>query len=92
MPFGVPKTEEERKRTHKFRHGTSSLPPRGTGTNMPYGTKNEKLGKNIKACVSKLMADPKFKPKKGDDKKTAAIKICKSAIVKSEEMKTQLEE
>lgn len=29
-PFGVPKTEEERKATHKERFGTEELPPRGS--------------------------------------------------------------
>ena len=30
-PFGVPKTDEERKAMHKKLYGTTELPPRGTG-------------------------------------------------------------
>jgi len=30
MPYGIPKTEEERKETHKAMFGTTELPPRGT--------------------------------------------------------------
>ena len=29
--FGKPRTEEERKKRHKGRFGTTKLPPRGTG-------------------------------------------------------------
>ena len=37
-PFGVPKTEEERKATHKLIYGSDILPPRGTGFSIdnPY--------------------------------------------------------
>ena len=30
-PYGVPKTDEERRKEHKKRYGTSNLPPRGYG-------------------------------------------------------------
>lgn len=29
--YGQPKTEEQRKQSHKAKFGTSELPPRGTG-------------------------------------------------------------
>lgn len=69
---------------------------------MPYGIKNkskawedntktgQKVDSRIEACVNKLMADPKFTPQGGEDKKTAAIKVCKSSINKSNEFKRQL--
>lgn len=71
---------------------------------MPFGIKGKtkkweektKIGQEvsgrIEKCVSDLMADPKFKPKKkGETKKTAAIKVCKSTITKSEEFRKQLD-
>ena len=71
---------------------------------MPYGIKGKtkkweeetKVGKKvdvkIEDCVNKLVADPDFKPKKkGETKKQAAIKVCKSTITRSEEFKSQLE-
>ncbi len=30
-PYGVPKTDEERKATHKKLYGNENIPPRGTG-------------------------------------------------------------
>lgn len=70
---------------------------------MPFGIKGKtkkweeetKIGKKvserIEECVNKLLADPKFKPKvKGETKKQAAIKVCKSTITKAEEFKKQL--
>ena len=32
--LGQPRTEEERKKRHKARYGTTTLPPRGTGRMM----------------------------------------------------------
>ncbi len=69
---------------------------------MPFGikgkTKNweektkigQKVDARIEKCVSDLVADPEFKPRGGEDKKTAAIKVCKSTISKSEEFSKQL--
>ncbi|MDD3711682.1 MAG: hypothetical protein WCQ69_09460 [Bacteroidales bacterium] len=69
---------------------------------MPYGIKGKtkeweeetKLGRKIdariKKCVDKLMADPDFEPGGDEDKETAAIKVCKSTITKSDEFKKQL--
>jgi len=70
---------------------------------MPYGIKGktkkweektkvgQKVSGRIEKCVSDLMADPEFKPKnKGETKKQAAIKVCKSTITKSEEFRKQL--
>lgn len=70
---------------------------------MPYGIKGktkkweekikigQEIDKRIESCVNDLLADPKFKPKvKGETKKQAAIKVCKSTITKAEEFKTQL--
>lgn len=39
-PYGVPKTEEERRATHEALYGTTELPPRGTGIlggGRPFG-------------------------------------------------------
>jgi len=38
-PYGVPKTEEERKATHKAAYGSAELPERGTGN--PGGNPGE---------------------------------------------------
>lgn len=69
---------------------------------MPYGIKGKtkkweektktgnKVDSRIQDCVAKLTADPKFTPKNGEDKKTAAIKVCKSSITKSREFARQL--
>lgn len=70
---------------------------------MPYSIKgkshkweeNTKVGQEadskIDRCVQKILADPNFKSKiKGESKKVAAIKVCKSAITTSEEFRTQL--
>lgn len=68
---------------------------------MPYGIKSKQfeeetktgrdIDKRIEKCIEKLMADKDFKPRGGEDKKTSAIKVCKSAITKSDEFKKQLE-
>jgi hypothetical protein len=69
---------------------------------MPYSIKGkshkweeetkvgQKVDARIEKCVSGLVADPDFKPRGGEDKKTAAIKVCKSSITKSEEFRRQL--
>lgn len=69
---------------------------------MPYGIKGKtkkwekktKIGQEvsgrIEKCVSSLMADAKFKPKKGRTKKESAIAICKVSITRSEEFRRQL--
>lgn len=69
---------------------------------MPFGLKgktknweeNTKAGQRVDAriekCVNNLMADPDFKPKAGEDKKTAAIKVCKTSITRSQEFSKQL--
>ncbi|MDD2822804.1 MAG: hypothetical protein PHQ59_01860 [Candidatus Daviesbacteria bacterium] len=55
------------------------------------GTKTgQKVDASIDACVKRLMADPDFKPKAGEDKKTAAIKVCKVSITRSKEFSKQL--
>ncbi len=69
---------------------------------MPYGIKNkinnwkenakagQKIDGRIEACVNGLMEDKNFKPKNGEDKKTAAIKICKKSISRLKELKNKL--
>lgn len=55
------------------------------------GTKTgQKVDARIEACVNRLVADPDFKPRAGEDKKTAAIKVCKSTITRSKEFSKQL--
>ncbi len=53
---------------------------------MPFGTGSKTADKKIEACVNTLMASPDFKPnlkKFGNkSKKVAAIRICKSQILK----------
>jgi hypothetical protein len=48
---------------------------------MPYGETNPTEDKKIERCVSDLMSDSKFKPRKGGNKKSAAIAVCKSSIM-----------
>ncbi len=69
---------------------------------MPYGikgkTKNweegsdtgQAIDRRIESCVSSLMADKSFRPGDGEDKKTAAIRVCKSSISRSKEFKNKL--
>ena len=69
---------------------------------MPYGikgkTKNwehetktgQALDSRIEGCVNSLMADKNFKPRDGEDRKTAAIRVCKSTITRSKEFKNKL--
>lgn len=70
---------------------------------MPYGIKGktkkweqktevgQKIDRRIEKCVNDLVADSDFKPKNPkESKKTAAIKVCKSTITKSEEFRKQL--
>lgn len=69
---------------------------------MPYGIKGKtkkweettKTGQEadsrIESCVENLMADNDFKPRAGEDKKTVAIRVCKSSITRSKEFKKQL--
>ncbi|MCK4553878.1 hypothetical protein KAU19_02865 [Candidatus Parcubacteria bacterium] len=53
---------------------------------MPYGLPKPldtpANNKKIEDCVEALMKDKNFKPKGKDDKKTAAIKVCKNQILK----------
>jgi len=71
---------------------------------MPFGIKGktkkweektktgQKVDSKIERCVQRLVTDPNFKPKtKGESKKVAAIKVCKSTIITSEEFRSQLE-
>lgn len=69
---------------------------------MPYGIKNKtknweenaKAGQEtdgrIEICVNGLMADKNFKPKGGEDKKTAAIKVCKKSISRLKALRNKL--
>ena len=69
---------------------------------MPYGIKGktkkwekktkigQKVSGRIEKCVSSIMADPDFKPKKGRTKKESAIAICKTSITRSDEFRSQL--
>jgi len=53
---------------------------------MPYNVPGETpiMTQKIENCVNDLMADPKFKPKNPkQDKKSAAIAVCKAAIMRS---------
>ncbi len=56
---------------------------------MPYGGTNKEQDKKIESCVNDLMNDPKFKPRKGKDKKSSAIAICKSSIMQGEKMEKE---
>lgn len=44
----------------------------------------------VESCVTKLMADPNFKPKKGMTKKQSAMAVCKASVSRSDEMSKQL--
>jgi hypothetical protein len=69
---------------------------------MPYGIKGKtknweesaKAGREadnrIESCVAGLMADKSFKPRDGEDKKTTAIRVCKSSITRLKEFKNKL--
>lgn len=69
---------------------------------MPYGIKGKtknweestKAGREtdnrIESCVAGLMGDKSFKPRDGEDKKAAAIRVCKSSITRSREFKNKL--
>jgi len=46
-----------------------------------YGGTTPSEDKKIERCVSDLMGNSKFKPRKGGDKKSAAIAVCKSSIM-----------
>lgn len=62
----------------------------GPETTNQDGTLNE-VGQKIERCVAQVMKDPNFKPKKGEDKKEAAIAICKASIIRAEEVNKQLQ-
>ncbi len=69
---------------------------------MPYGIKNKtkqwekttkagnEIDSKIEACVNRLLGDKNFKPRNGEDKKTAAIKVCKATIMRSSEIRKKL--
>lgn len=69
---------------------------------MPYGIKgktkqweeNTKAGQEtdaqMESCVMRLMNDKNFLPQKGEDKKTAAIRVCKASMMRSREMRKNL--
>ena len=52
---------------------------------MPYNIKGETpiITEKMERCVADLMKDTKFKPKFRRDRKSSAIAICKSTIMKS---------
>ena len=54
---------------------------------MPYGGTTKEQDSRIEACVNDLMSDPKFKPREGETKKVAAIKVCKASILTSDKLK-----
>ncbi len=70
--------------------------------NMPYGIKGktnqweetartgQEADSRIEECVSDLINDKGFKPRNGENKKTAAIKVCKAAVSRSAELKSKL--
>ena len=64
--YGIPKTEEERKKRHKEKFGINELPPRGTGLHLEYKTKHEYEG-DLDKYLSKSKVD-KDKAKKIGDK------------------------
>jgi len=47
---------------------------------MPYPGVPQSKTTAVERCVNRLMADPKFKPKKGRTKKQSAIAICVASI------------
>jgi hypothetical protein len=48
------------------------------------------MDSRIKSCVENLMGDSEFKPQADEDKKTAAIRVCKKSISRSKEFRKQL--
>lgn len=50
----------------------------------------QKMDSGIEACVNGLMADKNFKPRGGEDKKTAAIKVCKKSISRLKALRNKL--
>lgn len=50
---------------------------------MPYNIPGEtpEMTKKMESCVNDLMADPNFKPREGQDKKSAAIAVCKATMM-----------
>ncbi|MFA6146574.1 MAG: hypothetical protein WC697_04615 [Patescibacteria group bacterium] len=64
---------------------------KGKTKNWEESTKaGQKADSRIESCVTSLMADKSFKPRDGEDKKTAAIRVCKSSITRSKEFKNKL--
>lgn len=49
-----------------------------------------KIDSGIEACANGLMADKNFKPKGGEDKRIAAIKVCKKSISRSKALRNKL--
>lgn len=64
--FGHPRTEEERRRRHQRLHGTSKLPPRGSGLrNKSYTRKVDRKMKDYGEIDEKKKVI-RVNPKKGD--------------------------
>ena len=60
---------------------------------MPYPGVSPSQTAKVESCVSDLMADPKFKPrKKGQTKKSAAVAVCVSSIKNDKKSKDYQEE
>jgi len=69
---------------------------------MPYGIKDttkqweestkagQEIDAQIESCVKRVMDDKNFQPQKGEDKKTAAIRVCKASMMRSREMRKNL--
>lgn len=49
-----------------------------------------KINGGIEACVNGLIADKNFKPRGGEDKKNAAIKVCKKSISRLKALRNKL--
>jgi hypothetical protein len=49
--------------------------------NLPKHLDTPANNRKMESCVNTLMASKDFKPRGKDDKKTAAIKVCKTSIM-----------
>jgi hypothetical protein len=54
---------------------------KGKDKNIPYPGVPPSKTKDVESCVKQIMSDPKFKPRKGQSKKSSAIAVCVSSIM-----------
>jgi len=87
---GKPKTEKERKETHKDKYGNESTPPRGTGKDKEVKKGDIEMSKELEA-MEKELADLKKASKESTASLEKSVEDLKTELAKEQEKSKGLE-